>query len=39
VNNKDEKKEEIQFETKLDEEALNLIFKLYDLTFKDLANR
>jgi len=39
MNNKDERKEEIQFEIELNQEVLDLIFKLYDETFKDLVNR
>lgn len=39
MNNEDEKQEEIQFETELDQKVLDLIFQLYDETFKDLVNR
>lgn len=38
-NNEEEKKDEIEFELEVDQEILDLIFKLYDGTFRDLVNR
>lgn len=38
-NKKDEKNEEIQLERKIDQEALDVVFRLYDETFKDLVER
>jgi len=38
-NKKDEKNEEIQLEKKIDQEALDVVFRLYDETFKDLVER
>ncbi len=39
MNNDEEKKDEIEFVTELDQEVLELIFQLYDGTFRDLVNR
>lgn len=39
MNNDQEKEEEIQWETELNRQILELIFRLYDDTFKDLVNR
>lgn len=36
---KNEMDEDIQIEKELDQEALDVIFRLYDKTFKDLAKR
>lgn len=36
---KDEKNEEVHLEKKIDEEALDVVFRLYDKTFKDLVDR
>jgi len=38
-NKKDEKNEEVQLEKKIDQEALDVVFRLYDETFKDLVER
>lgn len=39
MNNDEEKKDEIEFVTELDQEVLELIFRFYDGTFRDLVNR
>ena len=36
---KEEKNEEVQLEKKIDQEALDVVFRLYDETFKDLVER
>lgn len=38
-NKLNEEEEIIELQEELDEEALSVIFRLYDKTFKDLADR
>lgn len=37
--NKNKMDQDIQIEKEIDQEALDVIFRLYDKTFKDLAER
>lgn len=39
MNDNEEKDEVIEWETDLNQKVLDLIFELYDETFKDLVNR